>query len=156
MIRATTTSRPIALALAGGLSAGVFGLYDLGSDQWVASGYSKPQQFADVWRAGAMKPGALKPVVADEAYWLKAGEFSTGSRDMSPAVTHVPYKLAFGPLDVLTVTALPADLSLPGGSLQPMVLVTARETTTHGSRVVHFIVEADTAPAVPPAAAKGL
>lgn len=161
MIRSTAktshvTARPVALALAGALAAGAVGLYAIGSDQWIVDSYAARSRPMTVWaamtpRAGTSSTGPLKSVVADEAFWLKAG-----ASDVTPAVVHVPQKLSFGALDVLDVTPLPTGLGLPGDGLQPMVLVTARETIASGSRLIRFIVDANSAPVVTAPVTKGL
>jgi hypothetical protein len=135
--------RPMTVAVAAVLTAGAVGLGALGSDGWIATGYPG-RHTAEVWGKGA-----IKPIAADEAYWLKSGR-----ADITPVAVHVPGKLSFGPLDVLSVGPVPASLGVTADALQPMVLVTARETTAQGTRLIRFIVEAGNAPVAP--AAKGL
>ena len=151
MNRSTALVRTIALVLVGGMTAGALGLYGLGSDRWIARGFSDRLQSADVWGGGLNKSGAIKLVVADEAYWLKDGR-----RDVMPAVDQAPQKLSFGPLDVLSVVPLPPILAFAAAGPQPMVLVTAEETTVQGTRVVRFIVEAGHAPGTTAIVGKGL
>lgn len=150
MTRAPLLFRPMTVAAVAILTVGAIGLGTLGSDGWIASGYAG-RQAADVWGPDFYSPGALKPVAADEAYWLKAGR-----SDMTPAVAHFPQRLSFGPLDVVSVSPLPASIRIAAEALHPMVLVTVRETTAHGPRLVRFIVEAGHAPTASPPAAKGL
>ena len=65
---------------------------------------------------------------------------------MVPAAAPAAQKLVLGPMQVLSVTPVPAPATAADGD-RPMVLVTARETTPNGTRIVRVLIEAEMAPA---------